>query len=73
MTHFLLPFSVIAVIAVVVMYYYNRRLYAQISRRNEELSALNSVIATVSQSLDLTERLNNALDKVLEMMKMESG
>jgi two-component sensor histidine kinase len=73
MTHFLLTFSVIAVIAVVVMYYYNRRLYAQISRRNEELSALNSVIATVSQSLDLTERLNNALDKVLEMMKMESG
>lgn len=73
MIYFLLPLSVIAVIAVVVMYYYNRRLYAQISRRNEELSALNSVIATVSQSLDLTERLNNALDKVLEVMKMESG
>lgn len=73
MIYFLLPLSIIAVIAVVVMYYYNRRLYAQVSRRNEELSALNSVIATVSQSLDLTERLNNALDKVLEVMKMESG
>ncbi|MBC8233194.1 GAF domain-containing protein [bacterium] len=73
MIYFLLPLSVVAVIAVIVIYYHNRRLYAQISRRNEELSALNSVIATVSQSLDLTERLNNALDKVLEVMNMESG
>jgi len=63
----------ISVIVLGFVFYHNRRLYAQVARRSEELSVLDSVIATVNQSLDLPERLNTALDKVLEVMKIEGG
>ena len=38
-----------------------------------ELAALNAIAATVSQSLDLNEVLNSALDKVLQVMDIEAG
>ncbi len=41
--------------------------------RNEELSALNSIAATVSQSLNLKDVLHNALQKVLEVTKTTAG
>lgn len=41
--------------------------------RNRELSALNSIAATVSQSLNLEDVLGNALQKVLELTKAEYG
>ncbi len=41
--------------------------------RNEELSALNSITATVSQSLNLEDVLGNALQKVLEITKTTAG
>ncbi|RMF83350.1 MAG: GAF domain-containing protein, partial [Nitrospinota bacterium] len=44
-----------------------------LERRNRELSVLNEVAATVSQSLHLDTMLNNALDKVLALLHMESG
>jgi len=73
MTIALILLLAIAVIVAGAMFYHNRLLYAQIARRSEELSVLDSVVATVNQSLDLTERLNTALDKVLEVMKIEAG
>ena len=73
MTITLISLFTIATIAFGVMFYHNRRLYSQIARRSEELSVLDSVIATVNQSLDLAKRLNTALDKVLEVMKIEAG
>ncbi|MBM4466799.1 MAG: GAF domain-containing protein [Chloroflexi bacterium] len=45
----------------------------EIRQRNRELSILNAIAATVSQSLDLEEVLNQALTKVLEAMEMEVG
>ncbi len=41
--------------------------------RNEELSALNSIAATVSQSLNLKDVLENALRKVLEVTRTTAG
>ncbi len=41
--------------------------------RNEELSALNSIASTVSQSLKLGEVLENALHKVLEVTRTTAG
>jgi len=73
MTTILILLSAVAVIVAGVMFYHNRRLYAQIARRSEELAVLDSVVATVNQSLDLAERLDTSLDKVLEVMKIEAG
>jgi len=42
-------------------------------QRNEELVALNAIAATVSESLDVQEVLDRALDKVLETTGMEAG
>lgn len=42
-------------------------------RRNEELSALNSIANTVSQSLDLEEVLGNALERALEVTRTVAG
>lgn len=50
-----------------------RRAEEEIRRRNEELLALNAIAETVSQSLDLSHILNSALDKVLEIMRVEVG
>jgi signal transduction histidine kinase len=51
--------------------------YAHLERkvadRTKELATLNTIAAEVSQSLDLGEILNNALDEVLEVMDMECG
>ncbi len=44
-----------------------------IKRRNEELAALNAIASTVARSLDLDEVMNQALDKVLEVMRVEVG
>jgi len=44
-----------------------------IERRSRELAALNDIAAVVSQSLDLDEILNAALDKVLELMQVDAG
>jgi signal transduction histidine kinase len=41
--------------------------------RNEELSALNSIAVTVSQSLNLKDVLENALQKVLEVTRTTAG
>ena len=41
--------------------------------RNKELSALNSITATVSQSLNLEDVLENALQKMLEVTRTTAG
>jgi signal transduction histidine kinase len=38
-----------------------------------KISALNAIAATVSRSLNLEEVLNSALEKVLEVMRIETG
>jgi PAS domain S-box-containing protein len=50
-----------------------KRAEEEANRRNEELAALNAIASTVAGSLDLDEILNGALDKVLEVMKVEAG
>ena len=51
----------------------NARLYAEVQRRADHMAALNSVSATVSQSLDLETTLTTALDKALEVVGFEAG
>jgi GAF domain-containing protein len=51
----------------------NARLYVEVRRRADHMAALNSVSATVSQSLDLETTLNTALDKALEVVGFEAG
>lgn len=51
----------------------NARLYAEVQRRADHLAALNSVSATVSQSLDLETTLNSALDTALDVVGFEAG
>ncbi len=50
-----------------------KKMFLENRRHIRELSALNAIAATVSQSLDLDEILNNTLDKVLEVMGIEAG
>jgi len=50
-----------------------RRLEQQIIAANQELLALNAIANTVAQSLDLDTVLNSAFDKVLELMKGNTG
>ena len=45
----------------------------ELQRQAEKLSTLNTLAATVGQSLDLSEVLRTALDKVLEMMGVGAG
>jgi len=45
----------------------------EIRRRNRELTALNAIAATVSQSLNLEEVLSESLGKVLETMQLDTG
>jgi nitrate/nitrite-specific signal transduction histidine kinase len=51
--------------------------YAHLERRvadrTKELAALNAIAGTVSQSLDLDEILDDALDKTLQVMEIEAG
>ncbi|MBI5567154.1 MAG: GAF domain-containing protein, partial [Chloroflexi bacterium] len=51
----------------------NARLYAEAQRRADHMAILNSMSATVSQSLDLEATLWAALDKALEVVGVESG
>jgi signal transduction histidine kinase/GAF domain-containing protein len=50
-----------------------RQVFEQERERSSQLAALNAVIATVSESLDLNMVLREALDKVMEVMKVEAG
>jgi GAF domain-containing protein len=50
-----------------------RYVFEQERKRSSQLAALNAVIATVSESLDLNTVLREALDKVMEVMKVEAG
>lgn len=45
----------------------------ELLQRNQELSALNAIAAVVNQSLDLDRTLNDALDRVLEVLGAEGG
>ncbi len=45
----------------------------KVADRTRELATLNNIAAEVSQSLDLAEILNNALENVLEVMEIEKG
>jgi GAF domain-containing protein len=51
----------------------NARLYVEVRRRADHMAVLNSVSATVSQSLDLETTLSTALDKALEVVNFEAG
>ncbi len=46
---------------------------AELQAQTERLSVLNTIAATVSQSLNLDEILNSALGKVLDLMKLRAG
>jgi len=50
-----------------------RRLEQQIREAHQHLLALNAIASTLSTSLDLGTVLNSALDKVLELMKGDTG
>jgi signal transduction histidine kinase len=45
----------------------------RVAERTRDLATLNSISALTNRSLDLKEILNNALDKTLELMRMEFG
>jgi nitrate/nitrite-specific signal transduction histidine kinase len=45
----------------------------KVADRTQELSTLNAIVATVSQSLDLDQVLNLALDKTLQATGIEAG
>lgn len=51
----------------------NRLLTQEIQRRVNQLSAINTVAATVSQSLDLDLTLQTALDAVLSIINVEAA
>ena len=50
-----------------------KRAEEEIQQRNRELAILNAIATVVSQSLNLDEILNTALDKVLELMHLDVG
>ncbi|HEY4683165.1 MAG TPA: PAS domain S-box protein [Candidatus Acidoferrales bacterium] len=50
-----------------------KRTAEEIRRRNRELSALNSIASTLSQSLDLDEILGKVLRQVVELFSMDTG
>ncbi len=51
----------------------NQLLTQEVKRRVDQLAAINTVAATVSQSLDLDIILNTALDVVLQIVQAEAG
>ncbi|HID92810.1 MAG TPA: GAF domain-containing protein [bacterium (Candidatus Stahlbacteria)] len=51
----------------------NARLFEEEQQMIREISAINTIVTTVNESLDLEEILVKALDKVLEIMNMEAG
>lgn len=52
---------------------WNIDLENKIEQRTKELSTLNAVVTTVSQSLNLDRILNDALTKILDLMEIEAG
>ncbi len=52
---------------------WNLELEQKIQERTEQLSALNSIITTLSQSLNLEWILNATLTKILSVMNIDSG
>lgn len=51
----------------------NRLLTEEVKRRIDQLAAINTVAATVSQSLDLDKTLKTALKAVLDVVNAEAG
>jgi signal transduction histidine kinase len=51
----------------------NRELAKRVEQRTHELETLNTISTVVNRSLDLTEILNNALEKTLEIMHLDVG
>ncbi|MBM3131667.1 MAG: PAS domain S-box protein [Chloroflexi bacterium] len=45
----------------------------EVMKRNRELATLNTIAQTISQSIDLNEILNNALDKMLDILDIRHG
>ncbi len=48
-------------------------LESQAAARTKELTALNAIAATLSQSLELSKILDTALEKTLQVMEIEGG
>ena len=51
----------------------NRELTQRVEQRTHELAVLNTIGTVVNRSLDLTEILNAALDKIMAVMHMDGG
>jgi GAF domain-containing protein len=51
----------------------NARLYQELSRRHRELAALCSIAETASTTLELQEVMDQAVEKVLEVMETEAA
>ena len=51
----------------------NRRLTEEVQHRTELLGAINSVAAVVSQSLDLQETLDTALEAIMSVINVEAS
>jgi PAS domain S-box-containing protein len=51
----------------------NARLFDETAQRNEELSALNEIIGSASQTLELRDIFNSVLMKTLETLDFEGG
>jgi signal transduction histidine kinase len=74
--YLLIPKVALLIAAIAVLFMVWRQRMREIDRETENLrkiSALNAIAATVSQSLDLEEILNSTLEKVLEVMRIETG
>ncbi len=64
----------VAAIAGLILTWRNRVIRIEKETENlKKISALNAIAATVSQSLNLEEVLDNTLEKVLEVMRIETG
>ena len=50
-----------------------KRAEESLIKRNKELTALNAIAQTVSQSISLDEILDNSLDKTLEILNVKNG
>lgn len=51
----------------------NANLFTQVEQRNRILNTLNTVSQTVSRTLDLDLVLNDTLDTILEVLKVDAG
>ena len=74
--YLIIPKVVLLIVAIAALFMVWRQRIKEIDKETENLrkiSALNAIAATVSQSLDLEEILNSTLEKVLEVMRIETG